>query len=131
MGDMAGKTSYLLNKKLIQLEGLTSGVEMITNIKNEKNLCDVLLDLNVDVYFSSKIVTKNNMIYVEEPSINTQNAKKMRGILRVKPKKIFESNGVKIYAFEIKDKKIVFLINENLCIYWKFLILNLLFYLFS
>ena len=105
MGDMAGKTSYLLNKKLIQLEGLTSGPEMIKNLKNEKNLCDVLLDLKVDVYFASKIVLKNNMIYVEEPSINTKNAKKMRGILKVKPKKIFKSNSVKIYAFEIKDKK--------------------------
>ena len=72
---------------------------------NEKNLCDVLLDLKVDVYFASKIVLKNNMIYVEEPSINTKNAKKMRGILKVKPKKIFKSNSVKIYAFEIKDKK--------------------------
>ena len=105
MGDMAGKTSYLLNKSLIQLEGLTSGPEMIANIRNEKNLCDVLLDMNVDVYFSSKINLKNNMIYVEEPSINTKNAKKMRGILKVKPEKIFKSNSVKIYAFEINDRK--------------------------
>ena len=36
MGDMAGKTSYLLNKKLFQLEGLTSGSKIIGYIKKEK-----------------------------------------------------------------------------------------------
>ena len=38
MGDMAGKTSYLLNKKLYQLEGLTSGVKMIEFIKTLKTI---------------------------------------------------------------------------------------------
>ena len=42
MGDMAGKVSYLLDKKLIQLEGLVSGKKIIMNIKNESNLCKIL-----------------------------------------------------------------------------------------
>ena len=29
MGDMAGKVSYLLDKKLIQLEGLVSGKKLL------------------------------------------------------------------------------------------------------
>ena len=38
MGDMAGKTSYLLDKKLIQLEGLVSGKKMINNISRMKKI---------------------------------------------------------------------------------------------
>lgn len=100
MGDMAGKTSYLLDKKLIQLEGLVSGKKMINNIKNEKNLCKVLKELNVDVYLASKIKYENNKIFLEEPSISSQNARKMKGEINIKPNKIFNSGNINIYAFE-------------------------------
>ncbi len=105
MGDMAGKTSYLLNKKLFQLEGLTSGSKIIEYIKREENLCKVLLDLDIEVYLASKIQTINDLIYVEEPSIKSDNAKKMKGYLKIKPVKIFKSENINIYAFEIKSKK--------------------------
>ena len=104
MGDMAGKTSYLLNKKLYQLEGLTSGVKMIEFIKKEKNLCKVLIDLDIEVYFASKITSKNGVILIEEPSGNSKNLKKMRGYLRIKPANIFKSGNIKVYAFEIKSE---------------------------
>ena len=105
MGDMAGKTSYLLNKKLFQLEGLTSGSKIIGYIKKEENLCKVLLDLDIEVYLTSKIQSINNLIYIEEPSIESDNAKKMSSYLKIKPAKIFKSENIKIYAFEIKSKE--------------------------
>ena len=76
MGDMAGKTSYLLNKKLFQLEGLTGGAKMIKYIKDEENLCKVLMDLGIEVYFATKIKYENNVIFIEEPSLQSKNIKK-------------------------------------------------------
>ena len=38
MGDMAGKVSYLLDKKLIQLEGLVGGKKVLKNSKSRESL---------------------------------------------------------------------------------------------
>lgn len=106
MGDMAGKTSYLLNKKLFQLEGLTGGAKMIKYIKDEENLCKVLMDLGIEVYFATKIKYENNVIFIEEPSLQSKNIKKMRGYFKIKPSKTFESENIKVYAFELKSKDV-------------------------
>ena len=76
MGDMAGKVSYLLNKELIQLEGLVGGKVILNNIKNENNLCKVLIENNVEVYLTKNINRKKNgNIEVYEPSQKSSNVK--------------------------------------------------------
>jgi len=37
---------------------------------------------------------------LEEPSISSQNARKMKGEINIKPNKIFNSGNINIYAFE-------------------------------
>ena len=73
---MAGKTSYLLNKKFISIRGTTGGAKMIKYIKDEENLCKVLMDLGLEVYFYTKIKYENNVIFIEEPSLQSKNIKK-------------------------------------------------------
>ena len=68
---MAGKVSYLLDKKLIQLEGLVGGKKIIQNIKAENNLCEVLKEFGVDIYLSSKVL-KNATIRRCNNSTNTK-----------------------------------------------------------
>ena len=112
MGDMAGKISYLLDKKLIQLEGLVGGNKVINQIKKENDLCKLFKEYNVDIYFTSKIKKKINDVYfVEEPSQVSENIKKMRGQLNGEPIKIFKSADLYIYAFDLKKNK---LCNTNL-----------------
>jgi hypothetical protein len=103
MGDMAGKTSYLLNKQLIQLEGLVGGKKVLEKIKNQKSLCELFKEYNVEIYLASKFEYKNDKYYIEEPSQKSKNVKKMKAILLKGPDKIFSSGDLKIYAFNIKQ----------------------------
>ncbi len=105
MGDMAGKVSYLLNKNLIQLEGLVGGKKILINIQNEENLCNVFNELNVEIYLTSKLINNNGEFYIEEPSQYSKNIKKMKGVLKINPEKIFNSGSLNIYAFNLKNKK--------------------------
>ena len=104
MGDMAGKTSYLLNKQLIQTEGLVGGKKVLNKIRNQKSLCELFEEYNVEIYLASKLVKKNGKYYIEEPSQKSTNVKKMKGILLNSPEKIFSSGNLKIYAFNVKQK---------------------------
>ncbi len=106
MGDMAGKVSYLLDKKLIQLEGLVGGEKVRNRIKSEENLCQLFNDLDVDIYLTSKILKKDNFIYVAEPSQKSSNIKKMRGKLISNNPKIFTSANLKVYAFDLKSSTV-------------------------
>ena len=105
MGDMAGKVSYLLDKKLIQLEGLVGGKKILSSIQNQKNLCDLFNELNVDVYFATKINKVGDLYYIEEPTQQSNNLKKMKGVLSIQPEITFSSANLKVYAFHLKDNK--------------------------
>ena len=105
MGDMAGKISYLLDKKLIQLEGLVGGKKVLNSIQNQENLCMLLDDLNVEIYLTSKFKKFDNLYYVEEPSQKSLNIKKMKGKLFIEPEKTFSSADLIVYAFNLKDNK--------------------------
>ena len=103
MGDMAGKTSYLLNKKLIQTEGLVGGKKVLEKIMNQKSLCELFEEYGIEIYLTSKFENNNNKYYVEEPTHKSKNVKKMKGILLKGPDKIFSSGDLKIYAFNVKE----------------------------
>ena len=105
MGDMAGKVSYLLDKKLIQLEGLVGGKKILNRIQKEENLCDLFSDLKVDIYLTAKIKEIDEVYYVEEPSQKSVNVKKMKGKLIIKPEKTFSSADLNVYAFNLKNNK--------------------------
>ena len=104
MGDMAGKTSYLLNKKLIQLEGLVGGQKVINSIKNQVSLCNLFEEMDIEIYLASKIKKIDGKYYAEEPSQNSKNVRKMKSYILSKPEKIFTSGNLTIYAFNLKKK---------------------------
>ncbi len=106
MGDMAGKVSYLLDKKLIQLEGLVGGNKVINKIKSEESLCKLFNDLEVDIYLTNNAKKDKNYYYVSEPSQKSKNIRKMRAILIDDNPKIFLSGDLKIYAFDLKSNTI-------------------------
>ena len=106
MGDMAGKVSYLLDKKLIQLEGLVGGNKVINKIKSEESLCKLFNDLDVDIYLTNHAKKDKNYYYVSEPSQKSKNIRKMRAILIDDNPKVFLSVSLKIYAFDLKSNTI-------------------------
>tara|TARA_B100001029_G_scaffold158866_1_gene145808 strand:- start:268 stop:660 length:393 start_codon:yes stop_codon:yes gene_type:complete len=110
MGDMAGKVSFLLDKRLIQLEGLVGGKKILSSIQNQKNLCDLFNEFDVDIYLTTKIIKVGDSYHVEEPSQKSNNLKKMKGKLLIEPKITFSSANLMVYAFHLKDNKFC---NEN------------------
>ena len=108
MGDMAGKVSYLLDKKLVQLEGLVGGKRVLKSIKNQDNLCHLFNELNVEIYLTTKIKKIGELYYVEEPAQKSINIKKMKGTLVIKPEKTFTSADLNVYAFNLKNNKFCF-----------------------
>tara|TARA_B100000965_G_scaffold62407_1_gene48229 strand:+ start:8719 stop:10191 length:1473 start_codon:yes stop_codon:yes gene_type:complete len=108
MGDMAGKVSYLLDKKLIQLEGLVGGKKVLRKIQNQENLCKLFKEFNVDIYLTTKINKIDELYYIEEPSQVSTNVKKMTGKLIIKPEINFKSANLNVYAFNLKDNKFCF-----------------------
>ena len=105
MGDMAGKVSYLLDKRLIQLEGLVGGKKILTRIQNQNDLCDLFNELDVDVYFTTKIIKVGESYHVEEPSQKSNNLKKMKGKILIEPQITFSSANLIVYAFHLKNNK--------------------------
>ena len=112
MGDMAGKVSYLLNKRLIQLEGLVAGKDMINRIDQEDNLCKVFKDYKVQIYLTAFTEKIDNLYIVQEPSQKSKNMKKMQGKITGEPYKIFTSpnSTLKVLSFNFENGK-------NKCIY--------------
>ena len=108
MGDMAGKVSYLLDKKLIQLEGLVGGKKVLRKIQNQENICKLFKEFNVDIYLTTKINKVEELYYIEEPSQVSTNVKKMTGKLIIKPEITFKSANLNVYAFNLKDNKFCF-----------------------
>ena len=105
MGDMAGKVSYLLDKNLIQLEGLVSGKKLLNKIQNEESLCKIFSDFDIDIYFTSTFKKINDSYYVEEPAQKSNNMKKMKAVLNTEPEKTFNSADLNVYAFNVTNNK--------------------------
>ena len=108
MGDMAGKVSYLLDKKLIQLEGLVGGKKVLKKIQNQENLCKLFKEFNVDIYLTAKIKKVGGLYFIEEPSQESSNVKKMTGKLIIEPEITFKSANLNVHAFNLK--------NNNFCL---------------
>ncbi len=108
MGDMAGKVSFLLDKKLIQLEGLVGGKKVLSKIRNQGKLCDLFNEFNVDIYLTTKINKVGELYYIEEPAQKSTNVKKMKDILIIKPEITFNSADLNVYAFNLKNNKFCF-----------------------
>ena len=108
MGDMAGKVSYLLDKKLIQLEGLVGGKKVLRKIQNQEKLCNLFNEFNVDIYLTTRINKVGELYYIEEPGQRSANVKKMKDILIIKPEKTFNSADLNVYAFNLKNNKFCF-----------------------
>ena len=112
MGDMAGKASYLLERRFIQLEGLVSGKDMINKINQQKNLCSVFENYKVQIYLTASPKKVKDTYFVQEPHQISQNVKKMQGKISGEPYKIFTSpdSNLKIFSFNFENGK-------NKCIY--------------
>jgi hypothetical protein len=108
MGDRAGSAGALLNRPLRQLEGLVGGWPILEAIRQERDLLEVLSELQVRYYIATDPVRDSDGCYhVAEPSMGGEHAKKMRS--RVCRREVFQARVVEeqtgkvfeTYIFEI------------------------------
>ncbi|ACB94767.1 hypothetical protein [Beijerinckia indica] len=67
MGDRAGTAGYLLDDPIVQLEGLVGDKQMLQNIRAERNLNDVLKELNVRYYVATGGAFEGDCYTAHEP----------------------------------------------------------------
>ncbi len=115
MGDRAGLTAFMLNRPVIQLEGLAADQRMVDNIKAERDLINVLESYAVDYIIVSVPVpleTRDHCWIVTQPHRRQsgEDSKKMSGRFCKPP--VFEftssrselSGRVHTYVFQLADR---------------------------
>ena len=81
------------------------------NPPDEIKVIAKLRELNVlipKIFKTTKINKVEELYYIEEPSQVSNNVKKMRGKLIIKPEITFKSADLNVYAFNLKDNKFCF-----------------------
>ncbi|MEP7235584.1 MAG: hypothetical protein ABI778_09835 [Ignavibacteriota bacterium] len=105
MGDRAGLTTYIINKSVLQLEGIISDQKMVRHISAEDDMEKVMREYHVNYgIFSvySPMEKIDNCYKIEMPlkDLAGERSKRMRGTFCDEPVFFYESAGVpKIYTY--------------------------------
>jgi len=103
MGDRAGMPGYLLDDPVIQLEGLVMDEQYLQNIREERNLNQVLRHYGVTYYIASNPERNGACYGVREPIQAGPDSRVMRGTFCQPPIDHSLSNGVVTDIFDLRD----------------------------
>lgn len=96
MGDRAGSAGYLVNVPVIQLDGLTMDKEFLRNIREERDLQDVLKQYHVRYYIwtsTSSLPDADGCFRVKEPAQAGPDSPAMRSLICKVPAAVFRHGG--------------------------------------
>jgi len=103
MGDRAGAPAYLSNQPFVQLEGLMMESEFLDNIRNQKNVKDVLHAYKVRYYISTGDAQDAAGCYpVQEPARAGPDSPTMRSLICQTPVATFEHRGFVNHIFDMQ-----------------------------
>jgi hypothetical protein len=100
MGDHAGTPGYLLDRPLVQLEGLVMDKPFLANIQAQRPLADVLHDYGVRYYIASNAVFRNGCWMATEPRAAGSDAPHMQGAF-CNPVLEFQHSGYHTLIFDL------------------------------
>jgi hypothetical protein len=113
MGNCAGMTEFVIQKPVIQLEGLAADAQMITHIKNQDSLNGVLKEYGVDYLITSTegTIEQKNGCYIDtEPGHDEAGSHScaMTGIFCTSPliDAYTKDNNYHTYIFPVSQKAI-------------------------
>lgn len=103
MGDWGGTAGYVMSAPLLQLEGLVEDKKFLNNIKEQRNLLDVLRDYHVQYYITNTTSADGNAsgcFEAVEPSRGQAGPRSptMRGSLCQPPVAVFVEKDVCIHG---------------------------------
>ena len=79
MGDSAGTPAVVIGQPIVQLEGLVMDKKFLDNIREQRNLLDVLKEYRVRYYVSTNAVPSGNGCFdLSEPKVAGPRSPHMR-----------------------------------------------------
>jgi hypothetical protein len=103
MGDAAGTPAVVMGQPIVQLEGLVMDKKFLNNIREKRNLLDVLKEYGVRYYISTNAVPSGNGCFdLSEPKVAGPRSPHMRAILCRAPLKYFESGEYAVWVFDLQ-----------------------------
>ncbi|HEY3991097.1 MAG TPA: hypothetical protein VGM02_17490 [Acidobacteriaceae bacterium] len=103
MGDAAGTPAVVIGQPIVQLEGLVMDKRFLDNIREKRNLLDVLREYGVHYYVSTNAVsTANGCFDLSEPKVAGPRSPHMRATLCRAPAKTFRSGEYGVWVFDLR-----------------------------
>ncbi len=103
MGDAAGTPAVLIGQPIVQLEGLVMDRKFLDNIRDQRNLLDVLKEYRVRYYVSTNAVALGNGCFdLSEPKVAGPRSPHMRATLCQPPAKFFRSGEYGAWIFDLQ-----------------------------
>lgn len=105
MGDRAGMTGFFLREPLIQLEGLVMDKQYLQNIREDRNLNDVLRQYGVTYYVATNPRLNGDCYLVREPEQAGPDSHSMRGTFCQQPLDHYVANGKVTDIFDVREEE--------------------------
>ena len=103
MGDSAGTPAVVIGQPIVQLEGLVMDKKFLENIREQRNLLDVLKDYGVQYYVSTNAKPAENGCFdLSEPKVAGPRSPHMRARLCRAPAEFFTSGEFAVRVFDLR-----------------------------
>jgi hypothetical protein len=103
MGDAAGTPAVVMGQPIVQLEGLVMDKKFLANVREQRNLLDVLRDYGVQYYVSTNAeLAANGCFDLSEPKVAGPRSPHMRATLCRAPAKYFTSGEYAVWVFDLR-----------------------------
>ena len=103
MGDAAGTPAVVMGQPIVQLEGLVMDKKFLNNIRERRNLLDVLKEHGVRYYISTNAVASGDGCFdLSEQKVAGPRSPHMRATLCRAPVKFFESGEYSVWVFDLQ-----------------------------
>lgn len=102
MGDCAGTTGFLLHQPLVQLEGLVMDLPFLQNIREQRNLNQVLGSYGVRYYVSIRANLVGACYQTTEPILAGPDSPHMQGSFCQTPAAIYPHGDKTVYIFDLR-----------------------------
>jgi hypothetical protein len=103
MGDRSGAPAYLAKVPMVQMEGLMMDSDFLENIREQKNVKDVLFEYHVRYYISTGATVDASGCYVVRESMMAgPDSSSMRSLICQKPVATFEHGGFVNHIFDMQ-----------------------------
>jgi hypothetical protein len=101
MGDCAGTATYLINQPVIQLEGLVMDAPFLENIRQGRNLNEVLNSYNVRYYVTADAALRDGCYKTVEPIQAGSDSPHMHGSFCQAPIASYPHGHATLYIFDL------------------------------